>query len=397
MMKILSLLLPVGLLFVLTAAKVVESKSHERLVLHDKVFTEGASFGDMNGDGNLDLVVGPLWFEGPAFEKEHRFREGKGTGPNGYKHSSFLSWAFDANGDGRCDVFNISHTGVFHLDLYLQPAERSEKWPMHRVAEGVGNESQGMADITGDGKLEFVAMKEGKFGFFMADWSAVEKPWTFRAISPSRTKSPYYHGMGVGDVNGDGRMDVLEKEGWYEGPKDPVKGEWGFHRFQFCEKGGAQMLVYDIDGDGDNDVVTSLAAHAWGLAWFENVAVEGKVTFAKHELMPTEDKPGVGGIKFTQTHALELGDFNGDGLTDFVTGKRYWAHDGNDPDAKSPAVIYWFELKRGEGGAEFVPHLLDDDSGVGTQVAVADVNGDGLSDIGIGNKKGVFVFRTRGK
>ena len=121
------------------------------------------------------------------------------------------------------------------------------------------------------------------------------------------------------------------------------------------------------------------------------------MTFAKHELMPTEDKPGVGGIKFTQTHALELRDFNGDGLTDFVTGKRYWAHDGNDTDAKSPAVIYWFELKRGEGGAEFVPHLLDDDSGVGTQVAVADVNGDGLSDIGIGNKKGVFVFRTRGK
>jgi hypothetical protein len=157
------------------------------------------------------------------------------------------------------------------------------------------------------------------------------------------------------------------------------------------------MLVYDIDGDGDNDVVTSLAAHAWGLAWFENVAVEGKVTFAKHELMPLENKPGVGGIKFTQTHALELGDFNGDGLTDFVTGKRYWAHNGRDPDAKSPAVIYWFELKRGEGGAEFVPHLLDDDSGVGTQVAVADVNGDGLSDIGIGNKKGVFVFRTRGK
>ncbi|MDA0765907.1 MAG: VCBS repeat-containing protein [Verrucomicrobia bacterium] len=393
-MNSLTLLLPIGLLGLLTAAKVAESGSHERLALKDKVFTEGASFGDVNGDGKLDLVAGPLWFEGPEFTKEHRYRTGEGTGPNGYAHSSFLSWAFDANGDGRCDIFNIAHNGVFHLDLYLQPAEASEEWPVHRVGEALGNESQEMADITGDGKLEFVAMKDGKFGFLTADWSAVEKPWTFHAISPVRTKSPYAHGLGVGDVNGDGRADVLEKAGWYEAPEDRVGGEWKFYQVEFSKPGGAQMLVYDIDGDGDNDMVTSLAAHSWGLAWYENVAVDGEVTWKRHELMPTDDKPGVGGIKFTQAHGLQVGDFNGDGLTDFVTGKRYWAHNGNDPDAKGPAVLYWFELKRGEGGAEFVPHLVDDDSGVGTQVAVGDVNGDGKSDIGIGNKKGVFVFRS---
>ncbi len=89
-----------------------------------------------------------------------------------------------------------------------------------------------------------------------------------------------------------------------------------------------------------------------------------------------------------------MGDFNADGLTDFVTGKRYWAHGGADPDSASPAVLYWFELKRTGEGVEFVPHLIDSDSGVGCQIAVDDINGDGKTDIGIGNKKGIFVFRT---
>ena len=98
---------------------------------------------------------------------------------------------------------------------------------------------------------------------------------------------------------------------------------------------------------------------------------------------------------YSQTHALCAGDINGDGLTDFVTGKRYYAHNGRDPGAEESAVLYWYELKRGDQGAEFIPHLVDSDSGVGCQVAVGDVNGDGNDDIAIGNKKGVFVFRSR--
>lgn len=394
-MKIPTWLLPIGLLAAASAAIVAKAPSHEKQVLSREVFTEGASFGDVNGDGSIDLVAGALWHEGPDFKVAHRYRPGKGGGPNGYAHSSFLSWVRDMNGDGRSDICNVSHTGVFHLDLYLQPAEPSEDWPMSRIVTGFGNESPEMADLTGDGKPELVAMQNGRFGFFMADWNAVDKPWTFHAISGERTKSPYYHGLGVGDVNGDGRSDLLEKEGWYESPANPLQeGDWKFHPFRFSEPGGAQMLVYDIDGDGDNDVVTSLAAHAWGLAWFENVANDDGIEWKRHELMPTDRSPGVGGICFTQSHGFATGDFNGDGLADFVTGKRYWAHNGKDPDANGAAVLYWFQLKRGETGASFVPHLLDDDSGVGTQVAVADLNGDGRTDIGVGNKKGVFVFRS---
>ncbi len=154
------------------------------------------------------------------------------------------------------------------------------------------------------------------------------------------------------------------------------------------------MLVYDIDGDGDQDIVTSLSAHSFGLAWFENEIREGQIHFKKHVLIPEDKTPGVGGVSFSQAHALVKGDFNGDGLTDFATGKRYWAHNGRDPDAKGAAVLYWYQLVRDDKGAHFIPHLLDSDSGAGTQLMTADVNGDGKSDLSIGNKKGVFLFKS---
>ena len=282
-MKLLQISCPLALIAVLVAAHDPKEKpSHLRHVLDRGVFTEGASFGDVNGDGKADLLAGPLWWEGPDFTKKHRYRKGGAVPIKGYAHSSFQSWVMDVNGDGRADIFQVAHDGVFHLDLYLQPKEKSEEWPKHRVAARIGNESPEMADLTGDGLPELVAMQGGRFGFFTPDRKSPEKPWKFHPISPSRSKSPYYHGLGFGDVNGDGKVDVVEKEGWYEAPQDPFKpGDWKFHAYQFSKPGGAQMLVYDIDGDGDQDIVSSTAAHAFGLAWFENVKEGDKVDFKK--------------------------------------------------------------------------------------------------------------------
>ena len=82
----------------------------------------------------------------------------------------------------------------------------------------------------------------------------------------------------------------------------------------------------------------------------------------------------------SQTHAVCLADINGDGLPNVVTGKRRWAHAHGDPGIDEPAMLVWYELSHNAktGRPAFSRHVIDDNSGVGTQFQVIDVNGDGL-------------------
>ena len=155
------------------------------------------------------------------------------------------------------------------------------------------------------------------------------------------------------------------------------------------------MYAYDIDGDGKNDVITSGNAHGYGLLWFKNI---DNKTFEKKYIMGTEIDHSRFKLRFSQLHAVELMDMDGDGVKDIITGKRFWAHGPRgDVEAKMPAVLYVFKLVREKGDVYFKPIKIDDNSGVGTQLNTGDINRDGLNDILISNKKGTFVFLQKKK
>lgn len=365
------------------------------VTLSTEFVSEGSAVADIDDDGVLDLVAGPLWYRGPDFAFGGEISDAPVYSPEEYS-LFFLTFAHDLDGDTLPDVIAIGDagggngTGNPNAKWYQNPGPDAldQHWPEFPVYDGlVANESPAFLDLVGDAQPELVFMTDQQLGY-AAPGADPTAPWEFQAISGAEFNTPYVHGLGVGDVDGNGLNDVVEASGYWLQQSD---GSFDRREVNFTEgatsnnRGGAQMLVFDVDGDGDSDVVTSLSGHGYGLSWFEQTA-DG--AFSPHVIL----EASATGESFSQLHALQSGDLNGDGLTDFVTGKRYYAHrPPTDPGGTDPPVIYWFELRREGDGAGFIPHPIHDDSGVGCNFTIADLDGNGRADIFVSNKKGDYV------
>lgn len=385
--------------------------------LSNQFWAEGANAGDFNHDGKRDIVSGPYWWEGPNFTVRHQYAPADATfkakradgseetipgyegalGSHNAYSKNFFAYTADINGDGWDDIIILGFPGEESY-WYENPRGGAGLWTRHLALDVTDNESPTFQDINGDGRPDIVCASKGFYGYASYDPAHPAQPWTWHSISPNNNYHKFTHGMGVGDVDGDGRLDLLEKDGWWQ---QPVGGDgpWIRHPWTFSASGGSQMFAYDVNGDGLNDVITGLAAHGYGLVWHEQVRENGEIKFKQHLIMGQTPAENRYGVHFSQLHAVDLVDIDGDGLKDIVVGKRFWAHGPEgDPEPNAPAVLYWFQLRRDKAhDVDWIPHLIDDASGVGTQVVARDVNGDGKPDIIVGNKKGVFVFTQKVK
>ena len=358
-------------------------------------YSEGGSVGDLDNDGKIDLIAGPNVYWGPTYESSSKIYDGQLFSINGYS-DNFFSWTWDIDRDGNRDVIVAGFPGAQGW-WFKNPGTdkvRKQKWERFVITDVVDNESPAFTDITGDGVPELICSQHGRFGYLEIP-KAPQEAWAFHPITAPGGFQRFTHGLGIGDVNDDGRKDLLAHVGWWEAPpaSDPKPSDetWEFHPFEFTPAGGAQMHAVDFDGDGKTEVVTSLQAHGHGLSLFRKLNKEG-TQFEKFDIMTDKAETSSVGLAISQLHAVEIGDVNRDGVPDIITGKRFWAHQGHDVGEHEPVLLIWLEGKKTDAGMRFVAHVIDNDSGVGTQITVADVTGDGNLDIFSASKRGVHLL-----
>lgn len=339
--------------------------------------SETAAIADINGDGKLDIVSGEFWYEGPSW-KQHRFRDVHFQ--NNYV-DAFSDLAMDVDGDGRIDIITATWFSK-KISWYRNPGVTGELWKEAPVVEGHNTEFAFLVDMDNDGVAREVLPQFGGKVSPTAWYEFRGGKWVEHIVSPKN----YGHGIGAGDMNGDGRTDILTPQGWLEAPANPRTGNWKEHAEWSFTEHLSFMHVHDVNGNGKPDVIFG-NAHDYGLYWLEN---QGEGKWQKREI----DRA------WSQVHPVTLVDLNGNGKLDIVTGKRFLAHD-HDPGAQDPNGLYWYEQVPGPDGKSvaWVRHILSYGGrvGGGMEMPVADIDGDGDLDIVAPGKGGLFLLENLSK
>jgi hypothetical protein len=355
---------------------------------------QNATVGDLDRDGHLDIVYGGYWFAGPDFVPR-AFREPIETRELRTNSSHIL----DVDGDGWPDIITggWSEEGIW---WYRNPGksavaqgtpwDQDLPWEGHRLARTRGTmEMFALHDFDGDGRPEL----------YSANYHKTEplEVWRFgKDAQGGFVLTPFVlgaqgggHGFAFGDVDGDGREDVLTEVGWYQRPAgDPFAGPWKLHPESALPHPSCPFVVKDLNGDGRLDIIFG-RAHDYGLYWWEQrpPLPDGTTVWSQHVIDES----------WSQAHALALADLDGDGQEELIAGKCIWAHEGGDPGAGDAPAIYYY--KWNPRSATFTRHTISAPgagAALGRQYRVVDLDGDGRADLVAPSRLGLWVFFNRG-
>ncbi|MBM3890726.1 MAG: hypothetical protein FJ388_16575, partial [Verrucomicrobia bacterium] len=368
-------------------------------------FNESCSLVDVNGDGRLDITCGVHWYEAPRWKKhEHYFEDAE---KRNFLHGHCTEVALDVNKDGLVDVVNSGYQpDIAGVLWHENPGRGGGKWKVHRVHSSPAMEGLLLADMDGDGDLDILMNHFRLFGGKEGDrtvarveplaWleSINKQPWLVKHVIAAEADD---HGNGVGDINGDGRLDVVTSHGWYEAPTKPAENPWRFHKdYEMPFRASHPMLVIDVNGDKLNDIIVG-NGHGYGLYWLrQELGRDGKRSFELHVIEQ----------HYGSFHTMTLADINGDGKPDLLTGKRLFGHDGRDESEWDPLFLFWYDIQ----GGRFERHVISFNNlqyypggenfndppqfacGTGMKITVGDINADGKLDIVLAGRGGLYAF-----
>ena len=338
---------------------------------------ESVGVFDVTGDGRPNIVSGAYWYETPDIASMHVVGEIRQEGDY---YDDFSTIPMDVNGNGRLDFI----TGGWWGDTIRwreNPGDPDKEWHEHIIAKTGNVETVRAWDIDGDGEVELIPNCPG------------EPLKVFKLVAPEKFAvytlydQPQGHGLGCGDINGNGRMDIVLAGGWLEAPEKPFEQEWIFHpEFNFGTA-SVPILVVDVNRNGISDLIVG-QAHGYGLDWWEQrVSADGSRQWIQHPIDPYNG----------QYHDMFWIDLDGDGECELVTGKRYRAHVGRDISSADDLGIYYFKWN----GESFSKQVISygppgTGKGCGISFAIADLKGNGRLDIVAPGKDGLYWFENLG-